>query len=40
MVYIHFPPNLTEEEEMLKQKIARLRKKVKQTNYLFELFHD
>lgn len=28
MVYINFPPNLTEEEELLRQKYARLRKKV------------
>ena len=28
MVYINFPPTLTEEEEILRQKYARLRKKV------------
>ncbi|XP_052789968.1 negative elongation factor E-like [Mya arenaria] len=34
MVYIHFPANLTEEEEMLKLKYARLRKKKKQLQAL------
>ena len=30
MVNINLPPNLTEEEEILRQKYARLRKKVSQ----------
>jgi len=28
MVFITLPPNLTEEEEMLQQKFAKLKKKV------------
>ncbi|KAL4218933.1 Serine/threonine-protein kinase N2 [Mactra antiquata] len=34
MVYINLPPNLTEEEEVLRQKYARLRKKKKQLQAL------
>jgi len=36
MVYIHFPSNLTEEEQMLQAKYQKLKKKVrKNTKKLF-----
>lgn len=33
MVYLHFPSNLTEEEQMLQAKYQKLRKKV--SKFLF-----
>lgn len=36
MVYIHFPANCTEEEQMLKNKYQKLKKKVHQgINFVF-----
>ena len=45
MVYMHFPHSLTEEEELLQKKYAKLKKKVLYVRYpcdnckLFHLLH-
>ena len=40
MVYLHFPSNLTEEEQMLQAKYQKLRKKVSLLVYNFKKFDN